>query len=109
MSVEIEHKAYWAIRAYSFDEDGVSATRKLQIQELEEMRLDAYESFKLYKETTKLLYDKSILRKYFELGDKVLKLKTRLKLMAGNPQSKWEGPYIVEKVFDYGTLTLKDP
>ncbi|XP_054797580.1 uncharacterized protein LOC129302711 [Prosopis cineraria] len=95
--MEIEHKAYWAVKACAFGKEGVAASRKLQLQELEELRLEAYESSKLYK--------------HFQVGDKVLKFKTRLKLklIGGKLQSKWEGSYIVEEIFDYGTLILKDP
>ncbi|XP_054817752.1 uncharacterized protein LOC129317452 [Prosopis cineraria] len=107
--VEIEHKAYWAIKACAFGEKGVATFRKFQLQELEELRLEAYESFKLYKEKAKFIHDKCILRKHFQVGDKVLKFKTRLNLISGKLQSKWEGPYITEEIFYYGTLTLKDP
>ncbi|XP_054782666.1 uncharacterized protein LOC129289952 [Prosopis cineraria] len=109
LPVEIEHKAYWAMKACVFGEEGVAISRKLQLQELEELRLGAYESSKLYKERAKFIHDKCILRKHFQVGDKVLKFKTRLKLIGGKLQSKWEGPYIVEEIFNYGTLTLKDP
>ena len=39
--------------------------RKLQINELEEMRNEAYENARIYKEKTKVFNDKAILRKSF--------------------------------------------
>jgi hypothetical protein len=46
--------------------------RKLQLQELEEIRNDAYENARIYKENTKSLHDRMITRKEFNVGDKVL-------------------------------------
>ena len=45
---------------------------KLQINELEEIRNDAYNCAKSYKDRMKRVHDKNILRKSFELGQKVL-------------------------------------
>nr|GLL29713.1 uncharacterized protein LOC109149915 [Ipomoea trifida] len=57
--------------------------RRLQLQELEELRLDAYENSRIYKEKTKMFHDNMILRKSFEVGQKVLLYNSRLKLMPG--------------------------
>ncbi|XP_052197262.1 uncharacterized protein LOC127804439 [Diospyros lotus] len=46
--------------------------RKLQLQELEEIHNDAYESARIYKEKTKAFHDKMISRKEFKIGQKVL-------------------------------------
>ena len=46
--------------------------RKLQLQELEEIRNDAYESARIYKEKMKVFHDKMISRKEFKVGQKVL-------------------------------------
>ena len=52
--------------------DDAREQRKLQLQELEEIRNDAYENSRIYKEKTKTFHDQLISRKNFCVGQKVL-------------------------------------
>ena len=109
LPVELEHRALWAIRELNFDLPTAGNYRKLQLSELEELRNEAYENAKIYKERTKLFHDKSILRKSFSSGDKVLLYNSRLHLFPGKLRSRWEGPYIVKTVFPHGAIEIENP
>ena len=105
--IEVEHKAYWTVKNYNMDLDEVSIHRKLQLQELKEIRLEAYENTRNYKDKTKAFHDKRISRKQFEVGQKVLLYDSRLKLMLGKLRSKWIGPFQVTNVFSYGAVEIQ--
>ena len=50
LPVEMEHKTYWAIRILNFDLKQVGEQRFLPLNEIDELRLEAYENSCINKE-----------------------------------------------------------
>ncbi|KAL7602612.1 hypothetical protein Lser_V15G27046 [Lactuca serriola] len=107
LPVELEHKAYWAVKKCNFNLEESGKHRKMQLQEIEELRNESYENASIYKDKTKAFHDKHITRKHFIPGQKVLHYHSRLKLFPGKLRSRWHGPFIVIKVFDHGAVEIK--
>ena len=107
LPIELEHRALWAIKFLNFYLEKAGSHRKLQISELEELRNEAYENAKIYKERTKAQHDKNILRKEFNVGQKVLLYDSRLHLFPGKLRSRWTGPYVVKTVYPHGAVEIE--
>ncbi|XP_022883770.1 uncharacterized protein LOC111400598 [Olea europaea var. sylvestris] len=81
----MEHRAYWAIKQLNMDLNAAGEKRLLQLNELDEFRMEAYENAKLYKERTK---------------------KCMICTFRGKLRSRWSGPYTVTKVLPYGATQV---
>ncbi|XP_015954968.1 uncharacterized protein LOC107479337 [Arachis duranensis] len=92
--VEIEYKAYWAVKQCCMDVTKVGIARKLQLEELECLRIEVYENARIYKEQTKAFHDHNIRKKDFQ---------------EGKLRSRWDGPFRLKKVKPYGVVELVHP
>ena len=106
LPLELEYKAMWAIKKLNFDFKAAKEERLLQLNELEELRNEAYDSARIYKDKTKKWHDQRILRKEFKAGDQVLLFNSRLRLFPGKLKSKWSGPFTVVSSTQFGAMTL---
>ncbi|KAM1945054.1 hypothetical protein ACFX13_000084 [Malus domestica] len=105
--VELEHRAHWVVKTFNMNIDVASLHRKLQLNELEEIQNEAYENAHIYKEKTKVAYDKMIRSKTFSVGQKVLLFNSRFRLFPGKLCSKWIGSFVVTNVFPYGAVQIQ--
>ncbi|GKB50328.1 reverse transcriptase domain-containing protein, partial [Tanacetum coccineum] len=83
LPIELEHKAYWALK---------------------HLHDQAYENSLIYKERTKKLHDSKLKNRIFNVGDRVLLFNSRLKIFLGKLKTRWSGPFTITKVFTYGTI-----
>ena len=107
LPLELEYKALWAIKKMNFDFQAAKEKRLLQMNELEELRNEAYDNANNYKDKTKKWHDQKILRREFKAGEHVLLYKSKLKLFPGKLKLRWCGPYTVVTSTPFGAVTLK--
>ncbi|KAK9058199.1 hypothetical protein SSX86_023039 [Deinandra increscens subsp. villosa] len=89
---------------WKIDDAGIH--RKLQFQELEEIRNDAYENSRIYKEKSKAFHDRVTTHKSFIIGQKVLLFSSKLKLFPRRLRSRWIGPFVVTDVSPHGAVQI---
>nr|GEU34103.1 reverse transcriptase domain-containing protein [Tanacetum cinerariifolium] len=109
LPIELEHKAYWALKHVNFNLKTAGDHQKLQLNELNELRDQAYENSLIYKEKTKKIHDSKIKNLIFNVGDQVLLFNSHLKIFLRKLKTHWSGPFTITKVFPYRTVELSQP
>ena len=87
LPLQLEYKPMWAIKKLNCDIQAAKEKRLVQINELEELRIEACDNARIHKEKTKRWHDQKILRKKFKTIEQVLLYNSRLKIFPGKLKS----------------------
>ncbi|XP_047251365.1 uncharacterized protein LOC124886582 [Capsicum annuum] len=108
LPTELEHKALWALKRLNLNWNKVVNINLGQLNEMDELRLGAYDRANLYKEMMKKYHDRKIEKRVFKRGDLVFFFNSRLKLFLGMLKSKWSSPFKVSQVYSSRVLELEN-
>ena len=77
------------------------------LNDLDDFFLKAYEGSSIYKDKMKKYDYQKIEKREFVVGDLVLLLNSKLRLLQGKHKSKWMGPFVITKVFHMEQLSKR--
>nr|GEY67782.1 reverse transcriptase domain-containing protein [Tanacetum cinerariifolium] len=108
LSIELEHKAYSALKQANFDLTVMGDHRKVQLNELNELRDHAYENSLIYKEKTKRIHDSKTKNRLFNVDCpdcEVFRALSSSSTRASHPQLHFGNPSIFDLIVPAAVVT----
>ncbi|GMQ02073.1 hypothetical protein CsSME_00048471 [Camellia sinensis var. sinensis] len=93
----------------SLTEDESARVRLAELETLDERRLYAQQNLEIYQQRMANAFNKRVRLRSFKKGDLVLMVRTPIvvsRRTKGKLEPKWEGPYVIEKVYSNGAYLL---
>ncbi|WKA13080.1 hypothetical protein VitviT2T_030413 [Vitis vinifera] len=106
LPVEVQYKAWWAIKMLNMDLNKAGMKRFLDLNEMEELRNDTYINSNIAKQILKMWHDQLVSRKQFQKGQRVLLYDSKLHIFLGKLKSRWIGPFTIHEVYSNGVVEL---
>ena len=100
LPLKLKYKAMWAIKKLNCNFQAAKEKRL-------ELRNEAYDNTRIYKEKTKRWHDQKIIRREFKAGEQVLLYNSKLKLFPRKLKSRWSDPYTMVASTPFGAVTLE--
>jgi hypothetical protein len=97
LPLELEHKAFWAVKELNRDFKLAGKKRLLDLSSLDEWRSKAYENARLFKEKVKQWHDRRILKREFHVGEKVLLYVSSLRFLQENYTQNGKDPLLLKR------------
>ena len=88
------------------DLNRVYMKRFLDLNEMEELRNDAYNNSNIAKQRLKRWHDQLVSRKEFQKGQRVLLYDSKLHIFPRKLKSRWIGPFTIQEVYSNGVVEL---
>ena len=104
--IEGQYKAWWAIKTLNMDLNRAGMQRFLDLNEMEELRNDAYNNSNIAKQRLKRWHDQLVSQKEFQKGQRFLLYDSKLHIFPGKLKSRWIGPFTIQRVHSNKVMEL---
>jgi len=104
LTIEFEYNTLRMAAQLDLDVTTSRQERMLQLNGLDEFRMQALLQNEIIHLPRKVLHDKHIKENVFQEGDWALLYDSRFKYFKGKLMTRWLGPYLVEKCHENGSI-----